>query len=51
MAELGEENNVSGVFGGVQFGGEGQQGVQQAGTIRNNDLPVKQGFWSKFKAF
>ena len=51
MADLGEENKVSGVFGGVQFGGEEQQGVQQAGTIRNGDLPVKQGFWSKFKAF
>lgn len=51
MAELGEENKVSGVFGGVQFGGEEQQGVQQAGTIRNGNLPVKQGFWSKFKAF
>ena len=51
MAELGEENKVSGVFGGVQFGGEEQQDVQQAGTIRNGDLPVKQGFWSKFKAF
>jgi hypothetical protein len=50
MAELGEENKVSGVFGGVQFDGE-EQGVQQAGTIRNDDLPVKQGFWSKFKAF
>ena len=47
MADLGEENKVSGVFGGVQFGGE----EQQAGTIRNGDLPVKQGFWSKFKAF
>ena len=51
MAELGEENKVSGVFGGVQFGGEEPQGVQQAGTIRNNELPVKQGFWNKFKAF
>lgn len=50
MAELGEENKVSGVFGGVQFDGE-EQGVQQAGTIRNDDLPVKQGFWSRFKAF
>ena len=47
MAELGEENKISGVFGGVQFSGE----AQQAGTIRNDKLPVKQGFWSKFKAF
>lgn len=47
MAELGEENMISGVFGGVQFSGE----AQQAGTIRNDELPVKQGFWSKFKAF
>lgn len=52
MADLGEENKVSGVFGGVQFGGEEQQEtVQQAGTIRNDNLPVKQGFWGKFKAF
>ncbi|MEE0865341.1 MAG: hypothetical protein U0L98_00840 [Clostridia bacterium] len=51
MADLGEEKKVSGVFGGVQLGGEEQQGVQQAGTIRNSDLPVKQSFWGKFKAF
>ena len=42
MAEL-EENKVDGVFGGVA--------MENAGTIRNEGLPVKNGFWSKFKAF
>ncbi len=57
MADLGEENKVSGVFGGVEFGStesekEGNvQTFQNAGTIRNEQLPVKRGFWSKFKAF
>ena len=52
MADLGEENKVSGAFGGVQFEENNQnEQVQNAGTIRNNNLPVKQGFWSKFKAF
>ena len=53
MADLGEENKISGVFGGIEFeNSEGsQETVQQAGTIRNKDLPVKQGFWGKFKAF
>ena len=52
MADLGGENQVSGVFGGIQFdGGEQEGNIQQAGTIRNQELPVKQGFWSKFKAF
>lgn len=43
MANFGEETNVAGVFGGVQMGGT----VENAG----NNLPTKQGFWSKFKAF
>ena len=57
MADLGEENKVPGVFGGVQFDGNNNQEngnngfIQNAGTIRNQDLPVKQGFWTKFKAF
>ncbi len=65
MADLGEENKVSGVFGGIEFknnennqnnnqveaGNENSQFIQNAGTIRNKSLPVKQGFWSKFKAF
>ncbi len=56
MADLGEENRVAGVFGGVEFGNQGEQNNQniygqEAGTIRNQDLPVKRGFWSKFKAF
>ena len=60
MAEFGEENKVSGVFGGVEFGNNEQQNqegngteniVENAGTIRNKNLPVKNGFWQKFKAF
>ena len=52
MADLGEENKVSGAFGGVQFEENNQnEQVQNAGTIRNNNLPVKVGFWTKFKAF
>lgn len=61
MAEFGEENKVSGVFGGIEFGAENGQNniennnqenvVQEAGTIRNKDLPVKYGFWQKFKNF
>ncbi len=67
MADLGEENKVSGVFGGVEFNNNEQnQDVNvnidtntdienienvEAGTIRNTNLPVKTGFWNKFKAF
>ena len=49
MADLKEEK-VSGVFGGVQLDNE-QITTENAGTIRNNNLPVKAGFWSSFKAF
>ena len=55
MADIREENNV---FGGVQFenGNENNQqefnGNNQPEQASNNKkLPVKQGFWSKFKAF
>ncbi len=67
MPDLGEENNVSGVFGGVEFNNNNDEqnqnvintnsdienidNIQNAGTIRNENLPVKRGFWSKFKAF
>ena len=45
MADIREENNV---FGGVQFeNGNNQQ--EQA--LNGANLPVKQGFWTKFKAF
>ena len=50
LADLGEENKVSGVFGGVQLDNE-QSKIENAGTIRNNNLPTKVGFWSNFKAF
>ena len=46
MANLGEENNVTGVFGGVEFE---NAGVQTAAGSKN--LPTKQGFWTKFKNF
>ena len=46
MADLGEENKVSGVFGGVELNEQ-----ENAGTIRNDYLPVKSGFWNKFKGF
>ena len=48
MADLGEENKVSGVFGGVEIENIGQE-PENAGTIRqqeNNKL-VKRGFWNK----
>lgn len=55
MADLGEENKVQGVFGGVEFGNSNgfntENVMENAGSIRNQDLPVKRGFWSKFKAF
>ena len=62
MADLGEENKVSGVFGGVEFNNNEEQNqeintntdvenIEEAGTIRNTNLPVKTGFWHKFKAF
>ena len=56
MADLGEVNKVSGVFGGVELEGfqkEEQQIPENAGTIRQagTDLPMKVGFWSKFKSF
>lgn len=54
MADLGEESKVSGVFGGVQFSNNQEnhgENIQNAGTIRNGNLPVKTGFWNKFKNF
>ena len=53
MADLGEENKVDGVFGGVQFENEENSNInlENAGTISNDKLPVKTGFWNKFKAF
>ncbi len=49
MSNLGEEKVVSGVFGGVEVETAGT--VQEAGTIQNTALPVKAGFWNKFKSF
>lgn len=49
MADL-EENVVSGAFGGVEFENK-EEIIENAGTIRNDYLPVKVGFWEKFKTF
>ncbi len=45
MAELGEENKVAGVFGGVEF----ENGEQQ--NLENRNLPVKPSLWTRFKNF
>ena len=48
MADINGEVKVSGVYGGVEFGG-----MEQAGTMGNtgSNLPVKTGFWTKVKSF
>ena len=54
MADLGEENKVSNVFGGAEIENIGNEGTQaNAGTIQQvgKNLPTKAGFWNKFKAF
>ncbi len=56
MADLGEVNNTSGVFGGVELQtmeSEETQTPENAGTIMQpgTNLPTKTGFWNKFKAF
>ena len=49
MADIREENNV---FGGVEFeNGNGNDNNQQELASNSKTLPVKQGFWSKFKNF
>ena len=50
MSEFGQENNV---FGGISFDDEIQNNnvIENAGTIQKPELPVKVGFWQKFKAF
>lgn len=56
MADLGEVNKVSGIFGGVELQANQKEGIgtpQEAGTIRQTEsaLPAKVGFWNKFKSF
>ncbi len=54
MAKMEEKSNV---FGGVSFENAEVNGNQanvqevEAGTIRTGNLPVKVGFWQKFKSF
>lgn len=52
MADINEEIKT-GVFGGVSFENEieNNETIENAGTIRNESLPAKVGFWQKFKAF
>ena len=54
MAEINQEG-ASGVFGGISFEGaeinNNNAVVENVGTIRNEALPAKVGFWQKFKAF
>ena len=40
-----------GVFGKVKFESDNVEKVENVGTIRNQNLPVKLGFWQKFKDF
>ena len=48
MADI---NEVSGVFGGVEFGTENQGSVgTQNFENAGKNLPVKTGFWNSFKA-
>ena len=51
--KMAEMNQESGVFGGISFENNMNQSgvIENAGTIRNEALPVKTGFWQKFKAF
>lgn len=48
MADINGEVKVSGVYGGVEFGG-----TEQAGTTAGSgsNLPVQTGFWTKVKSF
>ena len=49
MAEL---NEKEGVFGGIEFENNPEKmKLENPGTIRNTNLPVKVGFWNKFKSF
>ena len=62
MADLGEEKNIAGVFGGVELENNQESEVkeQAAGVFAggeleeekdSKELPTKIGFWAKFKAF
>ena len=50
MADIREENNV---FGGVEFNNDNgnNNNNEQVKTSNGKNLPVKQGFWTKFKNF
>ena len=49
MADINEEVKVSGVYGGVEFGGVEQ--AAGAGEGSGANLPVQTGFWTKVKSF
>lgn len=40
-----------GVFGKIDFEKEKIEPIENVGTIRDENLPVKFGFWQRFKAF
>lgn len=52
MAEV-DINVKTDVFGKVTFenGAQENEGIENVGTIRNEALPTKYGFWQKFKSF
>lgn len=52
MAENGADNNVNGVFGGVNYG-ENQEGTENTvfTKVDASSLPIKPSIWSKIKSF
>ena len=49
---MAEFNEKDGVFGGIEFEKNPEEiKLENVGTIRNTNLPVKIGFWQKFKSF
>ena len=62
MADLGEEKNIVGVFGGVEIENNQENEVKEEQAVGvfageeldekdSKELPTKIGFWAKFKAF
>ena len=52
MSDLNEENKVTGIFGGVNLENVGGEATFSPVTENaGKNLPTKQGFWTKFKAF
>ena len=55
MFNFGKEEKVSGVFGGVKLENneeiQKKENIEEAGTIRNDNLPAKPTVWNRVKAF